>query len=280
MDSEFSLVFFTSFVDLGCGLFIALAINEWYSFSETVKQRGAIATLVALALGGFSSVLHLGHPERIFGALGHPTSGIFIESSMIGITGICVIAYLYALQRNASKQALKTITLVGAITAAILAFAVGDSYVMGARPAWDTLTLPFVYLSSALLMGALAYAALLVEPNALMIQKMKRLVQALVVVQAIAIIAYLVALSSAPYSDASRSASSVLFGGFAMLFWVGIVIIGLVVPFGLVYSQSKNDGTVALSNAPFALGLMCAFVGAAVYRIIMFNLGTTVWQFF
>lgn len=44
MDSEFSLVFFTSFVDLGCGLFIALAINEWYSFSENVKQRGAIAT--------------------------------------------------------------------------------------------------------------------------------------------------------------------------------------------------------------------------------------------
>lgn len=280
MDSEFSLVFFTSFVDLGCGLFIALAINEWYSFSETVKQRGAIATLVALALGGFSSVLHLGHPERIFGALGHPTSGIFIESSMIGLTGLCVIAYLYALQRNASKQTLKTITLVGAITAAILAFAVGDSYVMGARPAWDTLTLPFTYLASALLMGSLAYAALLVEPNALMIQKMKRLVQVLVIVQAIAIIAYLVALSAAPYSDVSRSASSVLFGGFAMLFWIGIVIIGLAVPFGLVYSQGKNDSAVILSNTPFVLGLICTFVGAAVYRVIMFNLGTAVWQFF
>jgi len=280
MDSEFSLVFFTSFVDLGCGLFIALAINEWYSFSENVKQRGAIATLVALAIGGFSSVLHLGHPERIFGALGHPTSGIFIESSMIGITGICVIAYIYALQRNASKQTLKTITLIGAITAAILAFAVGDSYVMGARPAWDTLTLPFAYLASAILMGTLAYAALLVEPSAVMVQKMKRLIQMLVVVQAVAIIAYLVALAIAPYPDVSRSASSVMFGGFAMLFWIGIVLIGLVIPFGLVYSQSKNDGVVALSNTPFVLGLICAFVGAAVYRVIMFNLGTTIWQFF
>lgn len=280
MDSEFSLVFFTSFVDLGCGLFIALAINEWYSFNENVKHKGAIAALVALALGGFSSVLHLGHPERIFGALGHPTSGIFIESSMIGITGICVIAYIFALQKNASKQTLKAITFVGAITAAILAFAVGDSYVMGARPAWDTLTIPFAYLASAFLMGTLAYAALLVESNAEMIQKMKRLVQVLVIVQAVAIIAYLVAIAVAPYPDASRSASFVMFGGFAILFWVGIVIIGIVVPFWLVSTHTKSEGAVLLSTAPFALGLICAFVGAAVYRMMMFNLGTTIWQFF
>jgi len=280
MGSEWSLVFFTSFVDLGCGLFIALAINEWYSFNEHVKQKGAIAALIALALGGFSSVLHLGHPERIFGAFGHPTSGIFIESSMIGITGMCVIAYIYALQKNASKQTLKTITFVGAITAAILAFAVGDSYVMETRPAWDTLTIPFVYLASAFLMGALAYGALLVDPDAAMLNKTKRFIQLLVVIQAIAIIAYLVALAVAPFQDAGHSASQVLFGKFSLLFWLGLVIIGLAIPFGLVTSLNKNESAVMLSTAPFAFGLICAFVGAAVYRVLMFNLGTTIWQFF
>lgn len=280
MGSEWSLVFFTSFVDLGCGLFIALAINEWYSFNEHVKQKGAIAALIALALGGFSSVLHLGHPERIFGAFGHPTSGIFIESSMIGITGMCVIAYIYALQRNASKQTLKTITLVGAITATILAFAVGDSYVMEARPAWDTLTIPFVYLASAFLMGALAYGALLVDPDAAMLNKTKRFIQLLVVIQAIAIIAYLVALAVAPFQDVGHSASQVLFGKFSLLFWLGLVVIGLAIPFGLVTSLNKNESAVVLSTAPFAFGLICAFVGAAVYRVLMFNLGTTIWQFF
>lgn len=280
MGSEWSLVFFTSFVDLGCGLFIALAINEWYNLNERVKWRGAVATLIILAIGGFSSVLHLGHPERIFGAFGHPTSGIFIESSMIAITGLCVVAYLYALNQKASKQTLKTIMFIGALTAAILAFAVGDSYVMGARPAWDTLTLPCVYLASALLMGALAYAALLVEPDAKMIQKTKRLIQALVIVQAITIVMYLLALAASPYPDASRSVSYVTSGGLALLFWIGMVLIGLVIPFGLLSSNSKTEEAVVLSTTPFALGLICTFVGAAVYRVIMFNLGTPVWQFF
>ena len=61
---------------------------------------------------------------------------------------------------------------------------------------------------------------------------------------------------------------------------IGIVIIGIVVPFWLVSVQNKSEGAVILSTAPFALGLICAFVGAAVYRMIMFNLGTTIWQFF
>lgn len=280
MGNEWSLVFFTSFVDLGCGLFIALAMNEWFNVNEHIKGRGSIATLIILGLGGLSSVTHLGHPERIFGALGHPTSGIFIESSMIGITGIFVIAYIYALKRQASKQTLKTITLIGAIPAAILAFAVGDSYVMAARPAWDTLTIPFVYLASAGLMGSLAYTALLENPSEALIAKMKRITQVMVLLQAFSIMAYLVAIGSADYSDASRSVGYILKGDLAPLFWVGMVVIGLVIPMGIASFKSQASGMIAVSSAPFVLGVICAFVGAAVYRVIMFNLGTTVWQFF
>jgi len=280
MGNELALVFFTSLVDLGTGLFIALCINEWFNVNENIKTRGAIATLIILALGGISSVMHLGHPERIFGALGHPTSGIFMESSMLGLTGICVAAYLYALSRNATKQSLKTITLIGAIPAFILAFAVGDSYVMESRPAWDTLTIPFVYLASAGLMGSLAYGALLVNPSEAMVQKMKHIVQAFILIQAVSIIAYLLAISVSPYADSTRSATTVISGGLAMMFWIGIVIIGLGVPLGLVSIKDKGSSSVILSTAPFALGLICSFVGAAVYRVIMFNLGTPIWQFF
>ena len=280
MGNEFALVFFSSFVDLGTGLFIALCINEWFNVNENIKMRGAIATLIILALGGISSIMHLGHPERIFGALGHPTSGIFIESSMIALTGICVLAYIYALSRNASKQSLKTITLIGAIPAFILAFAVGDSYVMQSRPAWDTLTIPFVYLASAGLMGSLAYATLLVNPSEALVSKMKRIVQIFILIQAMTIVAYLIAISVAPYADSTRSATTVISGNLAMMFWIGIVIIGLGVPLWLVSIKEKKSSVVNLSSAPFALGLICSFAGAAVYRVVMFNLGTPIWQFF
>jgi anaerobic dimethyl sulfoxide reductase subunit C (anchor subunit) len=281
MGNELALVFFTSLVDLGTGLFIALCINEWLSVNEQVKYKGVLTVLIILVLGGFSSILHLGHPERIFGALSHPTSGIFIESSMIGLTGICVVAYLYALKRQATKQVLKAITLVGAIPAVILSFAVGDSYVMESRPAWDTLTIPFVYLGSAGLMGSLAYTALLSNPTEALVNKMKRIIQVMVLLQALAILAYLIALGSAPYPDASRSVAKVLSGGLASLFWCGIVIVGLIIPMGLASFKNKASGiVVAISSTPFILGVICAFVGATVYRVIMFNLGTTIWQFF
>ena len=276
MGSEWSLVFFTSFVDLGCGLFVALAINEWFSINPQVRWRGAIAVLVALALGGLSSVLHLGHPERIFGAFSHPTSGIFIESSMIAITGICVLAYIFALKRNASHQNLKLITLIGAIPAVILAFAVGDSYVMASRPAWDTLVLPFAYLGSAAVLGCFAYRILVVSPSEHLVTQLKLLTQGLLVIQAVLMVAYLVALSNAPYSDVSRSATQVLMGGFSALFWGGIVIVGLLIPFGL--TTLKKESVAPVMSA--TLGLVCVFIGAAAFRVLMFNLGSTVWQFF
>ena len=276
MGSEWSLVFFTSFVDLGCGLFVALAINEWFSINPQVRWKGAIAVLVALGLGGISSVLHLGHPERIFGALGHPTSGIFLESSMIGITGICVLVYIFALNRNATAQTLKAITLVGSIPAVILAFAVGDSYVMASRPAWDTLVLPFAYLGSAAVMGCFAYRILVVTPSDSLVSQSTLVSQGLLILQAVLVVAYVVTLSNAPYSDASRSATQVLAGGFAPLFWGAIVIVGLLIPF--VLNTIKKESLATSISA--TLGLVCVFIGAAAFRVLMFNLGTTVWQFF
>ncbi|MCD8213582.1 MAG: dimethyl sulfoxide reductase anchor subunit [Campylobacter sp.] len=279
MGNELALVFFSSLIDLGCGLFIALCVNEWLNINDKIKFKGSVVALVILALGGFSSVLHLGHPERIFGALGHPTSGIFLESSGIGITAIVILVYIYMLKQKTSKQTLKAITLVGAIVAAILAFAVGDSYVMSARPAWDTLTLPFVYLASAGLMGALAYAALLVEPSDELVIKMKRIVKFFIVIQAAAIMIYLIALGSADYPDTSRSVGIVLVGALAPMFWVGIVFVGLIAPMCLV-SFKAQDVKTAMMGAPFAVGLICALAGALAYRVLMFNLGTPVWQFF
>lgn len=287
MGNELALVFFSSFVDLGCGLFIAMTINEWFGISEKIKVKGAILSLIILAIGGFSSVLHLGHPERIFGALGHPTSGIFLESSGIGVTAVCILIYIYLLKQKSSTNAKKAVTLVGAVIAAILAFAVGDSYVMAARPAWDTLTIPFVYLASALLMGSLCYFALLGSDNMQRLAAMKKWILLFVSVQAVAILAYLIALGSADYPDASRSVGIVLKGELAPLFWIAIVAIGLGVP---AYAAIKNQnlpqnvavagGTSQSINFIFAIGLVCAFIGALAYRVVMFNLGTPVWQFF
>jgi DMSO reductase anchor subunit len=278
MGNEWSLVFFTALAALGTGTFVGVGVSEWSGRVEQVRWPGSIVSLVALMASGLSSVTHLGHPERIFGALGHPTSGIFMEALMIGLTGVCVVAYLIAMQKDASKTTRKKITLIGAVPAVLLAFAVGDTYVMSSRPAWDTLVLPLAYLGSAGAMGCFCLALLLARrPGTQPSTGLKRTTLVVLGLQVVLLAAYLVALAIAPHPEASRSASRVLAGNLAPLFWVGIVLLGWLIPVALVTARQAK-ATLSVGSALF--GLVCVFVGAVAFRIMMFNLGTSIWQFF
>ncbi|MDR3437921.1 DmsC/YnfH family molybdoenzyme membrane anchor subunit [Telmatospirillum sp.] len=278
MGNEWALVFFTAFVGLGSGTFVAVGVSEWWEEDAQVRLRGGILALIALAAGGFSSVLHLGHPERIFGALGHPTSGIFMEALMIGLTGLCAVAYLIALRRGASGQVRKRIAVIGAVPAILLAFAVGDTYVMASRPAWDTLLLPMVYLISAALLGCLSLGVLMArQQKAEAVVALKWTTLGVLALQGVVVIAYLVAVAVAPYPNATRSVIRVLTGNLAPLFWGGVVLVGLLVPSSLTIAK-RAAAPLPVAAATFAL--VCAFVGAASFRLLMFNLGTSVWHFF
>jgi anaerobic dimethyl sulfoxide reductase subunit C (anchor subunit) len=278
MGDEWSLVFFTALTALGTGTFAGVGVSEWWGKAEYARAAGAIMALVALAAGGFSSVLHLGHPERIFGALGHPTSGIFLEALMIGLTGVCVIAYLIAVKKNASSQVRKKIALAGVVLAILLAFAVGDTYVMSSRPAWDTLILPLVYLASAFVLGCFSFSLLLgLNESAETTIVIKRTTLVGLGIQGVLIVAYLVALAVAPYPDISRSPARVLAGNLAPLFWIGIVLIGLLIP-GALVALRKAEKPSSPAGAVFCL--LCVFVGAVTFRLLMFNLGSSIRQFF
>ncbi|MGV8084122.1 MAG: dimethyl sulfoxide reductase anchor subunit family protein [Coriobacteriia bacterium] len=280
MDVQWALVFFTLFVGLGVGLFVALAVAEWRGAAKEIRFPAAAIALVALAIGGFSSVLHLGHPGRIFGALGHPTSGIFLEMLLIGLTGIGIIVYL-AMARRSSDSSLKAVAAVTSIPAIILSFAVGYSYVVPARPAWDTFILPLLYVASAAVMGCIALsliAAVKKDADTTRGGAMAALIS--LAVQAVLVIAYLVYLGSAPFADASRSAGRLISGDLAVLFWIGLVLFGLAVPLALSWllRTKKEGGLSPLTGA--TLGLVSVLVGGVAFRALMFALGTGIKSYF
>ncbi|MGI1659787.1 MAG: dimethyl sulfoxide reductase anchor subunit family protein [Desulfitobacterium sp.] len=299
MSIEWALIAFTVFVGLGCGTFVSSVIlTEWGGMAKEVRMKSSIVALVALAIGGFSSVLHLGHPERIFGALGHPTSGIFMESTMLGLVALDIIIYMVAMRRNASDGTLKVISTVGIIPAVILAFAVGYTYVLAARPAWNTLILPFIYLASAGVMGCFSLSVLLTltqgansthtptaaevaatngTPSAAAIIKRASIITLLV--QALLIIAYLVHLAGAPYPDVTRSVTRVLTGDLALLFWGGLILLGILVPAALISPLNKNKANLTSPMASLALGLVCVLISSVVFRGLMFSLGSSIKQF-
>lgn len=276
MNIEWALVFFTLFAGLAVGTFAGIVVTEWRGTSARVRLPGAVCTLVALAVSGAASVLHLGHPERIFGALGHPTSGIFLEALFMGLFGLDVILYLLALQRGASDSARKAIATAGLVPGALLAFAVGYTYVMPSRPAWDTLLLPLLYLASAAVMGCFALALLQARArDAASPDSVSRAALAALGIQAILIAAYVSRLALGPHADPTRSAARVLAGDLAPLFWIGLVLLGLLAPF-LIMLRARKSGSYA--GAPW--GLLCVLVAGVAFRALMFSLGSAVREFF
>ena len=277
MSIEWSLVFFTLFVGLAAGTFIIIAFSEWTgSAVKQVRFPGAVLTLVALAIGGVSSVLHLGHPERIFGALEKPGSGIFMEALLIGIFGLIVIFYMLALRRGASNLVCKLLATLGAIPAIWLAIAMGLTYAMPSRPAWDTGHLTYLYLASAIMMGYFCMTTLLSglkgECRELQIDILFSFAFGL---QMAATVLYISYLAKAPYPDVSRSAARVLIGDLAPLFWIGVVLLGILVP-GFIMQRAKKSGSLALAR----YGLMCVLIGGIAFRAMMFSLGSAVRNFF
>jgi anaerobic dimethyl sulfoxide reductase subunit C (anchor subunit) len=72
----------------------------------------------------------------------------------------------------------------------------------------------------------------------------------------------------------------VLAGDLAPVFWVGLVLIGLLAPalLTLQLGPEKVERMTRLSSAQ--LGLLCVLVAGVAFRVLMFSLGSSVRHFF
>ena len=154
MEIQWALVMFTVVSGAGAWLFASSMIAALAGRSELPTKLESIVAFVLVAVGGCLSVLHLKHVDRILEALNHPTSGIFVEAAMIGALCVLIAVYFIMLQRGASKGGLKVVGVIAAVVAAVFTFACGNSYMMEARPAWVTITLPLAYFGTAAAAGA------------------------------------------------------------------------------------------------------------------------------
>lgn len=158
MEIEWPLVLFTLLTGMGGCMFLFVCVNEFKRLSDKDPFiPGLVAGLITV-VGGFASVLHLSHADRIMNALSRPTSGIFVEAVLIGIMCVFAAAFLILLKRGLRESvATKACAVLGAAFGVALSFMAGHSYVMIAYDAWNTLLLPLGYLGTSLSMGATLY---------------------------------------------------------------------------------------------------------------------------
>lgn len=269
MGNDWLLVFFTAFAVTGAGMTVAASAGEERNAPAGVQLFATAFALVCLAVGGLLSVLHLGRPELIFGALSNPGTGIFREFVTFALTAAALVSYLILLLRSAEAGTTLWVARIAAVSAVLLAASVGSAFVMPWRPAWNTWTLVLPYVGWCAVAAACARRLLLAtakedDPSG-----------TLLTLGSIALLAVFTAvyLAATVMTGGTEAAVGRLIAGdLCAPFW-GTVLVGMILPAGLVLIPGmKVIGSAAAIAAVFA--------GSALFQWIVQLLGTPSWHFF
>ncbi|WP_334098299.1 DmsC/YnfH family molybdoenzyme membrane anchor subunit [Gordonibacter pamelaeae] len=265
MDIQWSLVIFTALTGLGGWLFFFVGLNTLLGKTDKGAFAGTMASLVLVVVGGCASVTHLSHPDRMLGALQHPTSGIFTEAVLVGLLCIVLVAFLVMLKRSLTGTPLKAVAVIGMALGVLMSFMAGQSYLMPAIAAWNTELLPLGYLGTAAASGAAAWLLLAV------VQKADE-----ATVSFAGLMTFAGGCAALVLALAYGAASGALAGGTALL--VGAAVLcGGAVPAACGALAWKRPGNGAAWGS---VALFAALAGSIAFRCAMWAAGAGLYDFF
>lgn len=302
MELQWELMIFTLFVCLAGGIFAMQGVLALLGKGAKLQLPALITSLVSLAIGGIGSFLHLQHWERIFNGFGHLTSGITQELIAIVVFGIALVVYFVMLRRSESGTAPKWAGVMAIAISVVLIIVMSHSYNMAARPVWDTPLLWLYYLANAAFFGALGTTALAgaVKEEAPVVTLLAKVALVAGIVQAVATAIYVAFFTMAAgaytevgnyfdpthptkaMADPASNLMGVVAGEQALLFWIGVVAVGIVVPLVLAFLIRKAAATKKTTLIlPYAVvALVCALAGGICFRVILYVLGFSVFVFY
>lgn len=295
MELQWPLILFTTFIAWSCGVFAFQAYLAFRGEGREIQVPALIVSVALLAISGISVFFHLEHWERIFNGFGHITSGITQE--LIAIVLFVIVAAVYfAYVRKAENGGTipKWLAIAAIAISVILALVCAHSYMMAARPAWDTFAWMLAELIEGLSLGALTVMAMLAAKGG--DSKTGGMVSIACTALNAVVSAVLIAIwqaSSSSFTDVGfhfdptsptsplvdiASEINILSGELAPLVWMGIVVVGAIAPlaFALVGTKKGTKSWVAAG----ALGTICLLVGCIALRITFYSIGFSVFMFY
>ncbi len=277
-------------VGLSAGAFIAAGIADLFGGrrDRVLTKAGAYLALGALIPGPLFLVIDLGMPSRFLHMLWSPLSQTAIgEGSitflgfhfkihspmnvgawMLLVYGLCVALTCVAIYLEDSTgqdhSGLRHIAgALGACAAFFMAAYPGQLLAATARPFWmDARPLGALFLAVGATTGMAALALVLKamgEDATHSLRKLRKAYTVALVLQAVALLAVLIAGLSGPAWSAA--AGQLLIGGrYAVAFWLGAIGIGMVVPLilevrdGLFQGYRGGPGLVTVSAVLLLVG--------------------------
>ncbi len=295
MELQWPLILFTTLVAWSAGTFGAQAVLALKGEGKEIQLPALITSVVLLAVSGIAVFFHLQHWERIFNGFGHITSGITQELIAIVVFVVVAVVYFAMLRKSDDGGTVPAwLAVVAIVISAVLALVCAHSYMMAARPAWDTVVWLLVELGEAAALGTLTVMVLLALKGGE--SKLGGLAAVAGSVASAVLSVALVAVWQAsagsfanvgyhfdpttptsPLLDVAAE-TNVLSGELAPLVWLGIVIVGALAPIACAALAHKKGGKSWMALG--AAGVVCALIGCVCLRVVFYELGLSVFMFY
>lgn len=161
MEIQIPLILFTSLLAWAAGAFATQAVCALAGKGGKIQHANLVVSLVILAVGGVAVLFHLAQPFHIFNGFGNPTSGITQELVAIVIVVVVMVVYFIAMGRSDSGASVPKPVAIAAIAVSLLLDVImSHSYMMAARPVWDSLLQISSIVGGSLVMGPATVALL------------------------------------------------------------------------------------------------------------------------
>lgn len=159
MELQWPLILFTTFISASAGLFAAQGCYALAGEGRKAQLPALITSVVIMAIGGIAVFFHLTHPDRLLNGFGHITSGITQELIAIVATFVVMVIFFVYLRRSEENPP-KWLAWIAVLVSLVLVVVMGHSYMMPARPTWDSVLQPLSLIGGGFAMGVGIFAAL------------------------------------------------------------------------------------------------------------------------
>ena len=260
------------------GAFLTSAFVE-AKYPDSVKMRvaGRIISPIFLGIGLLMLMLDaeagLHNPLRFFYLIMNPGSVM-----TLGVYFICVympVALAAAVLEILKKKVPKWLTWIGIVfafaVAAYTGFLLG---VVSAYPLWNNAILPVLFVVSALSAGLAATSLVGLITDRERFEQMWLIKKSHVILSAIemVVLATMLIIVSSGSPEGAASVASLVSGQYAPMFWGGLVLLGLVVPFAIegypVFVTRKVE-TSTTSMVVSVIGEGGVLVGGFMLRLLV-----------
>jgi formate-dependent nitrite reductase membrane component NrfD len=254
-------------LSVGCYIFSVTA-NYWLKEFKPLAKIGAILAPILVAIGMFLLLIELGQPLRMWRLFlsFNPQSLLSWGSWFLIIFFALSAIYALLLTKDKEEKAKRYAYIglpfalgVGIYAALNFAFAPG-------RELWNTALLPWLFLNGALISGiALVMLFSLGKQQTEILSKLGKFVAYLVLLELGMVFTEIIVLLAGG-TEAVMSAQLLLVGEYRLLFWLVVILLGLLIPVFILLL--KRIATSAYANA-IASALLLIGIFTVRYIVII-----------